>query len=198
MDRILKRVAAVAVTAAVALAGTGCGPSHEEMRPDKDAIVVGDHGPQCRDLRELAARLAPGLLACNDIVRNPNRITVVVKNMANKTEDMPGRDMTIYVKKLAGLLNTNVTADRMQFVEEQATLRNLQAQELGSADPFGEAGRAPTADPRLLPQYALYGTVYSMNSGRTSYYYFEFKLTNLTTGAEAWHGDYDVRTLNYD
>jgi len=100
------------------------------------------------------------------------------------------------VAKLTSLLNTGVTADRLLFVEQQATLRNMQAQELGNPDPFGDAGRAPTADPRILPQFALYGEVRSMVSGRTTYYLFTFHLTNLTTGGQSWNGSYEVRTLN--
>jgi PBP1b-binding outer membrane lipoprotein LpoB len=148
-------------------------------------------------LREMAANLAPKVLECDDVRKSGGPVSVVVKNMTNKTRDIGGQDMDIYVAKLAGLLNTNVTKDRLTFVEERATLQNMQAQELGSPDPYGQAGRVPAADGRVLPQYALYGTVYSLDGCATTYYYFEFKLTNLVTGVEAWHGDYDVRTLNY-
>jgi hypothetical protein len=196
MRLFTKNAAVLTLAAGVALAGAGCEKSRDEMRPDMDKVVSGDRGPQSRDLREMASRLAPDLLQCNDIVRNPYRVTIVMKDMANKTEDMPGRDLTIYVAKLTSLLNTGVTADRLLFVEQQATLRNMQAQELGNPDPFGDAGRAPTTDPRIVPQFALYGEVRSMVSGRTTYYLFQFHLTNLTTGAQVWNGSYDVRTLN--
>jgi hypothetical protein len=196
MRLFTKNVAVLTLAAGVALAGAGCEKSRDELRPDMDKVVSGDRGPQSRDLREMASRLAPDLLTCNDIVRNPYRVTIVMKEMANKTEDMPGRDLTIYVAKLTSLLNTGVTADRLLFVEQQATLRNMQSQELGNPDPFGDAGRAPSTDPRILPQFALYGEVRSMASGRTTYYLFQFHLTNLTTGAQVWNGSYDVRTLN--
>jgi PBP1b-binding outer membrane lipoprotein LpoB len=198
MRLFTKNVAVLTLAAGFALAGAGCEKTRDELRPDLDRTVSGDHGPQSRDLREMAAQMAPSLLACNDIVRNPNRITVVMKDMTNKTEDMPGRDMTIYVAKLTGLLNTAVASDRILFVEQQATLRNLQAQEVGNPDPFGEAGRAPTTDPRIVPQFALYGTVFSQNNGRTTYYLFQFHMTNLTTGGQSWSGEYETRTLNYN
>ena len=196
MRLLTKNLALLTLTGGVALAGAGCEKSRDEMRPDMDKVESGEHGPQSRDLREMASRLAPDLLQCSDVVRNPYRVTIVMKDMANKTEDMPGRDMNIYVAKLTSLLNTGVTADRLLFVEQQATLRNMQSQELGNPDPFGDAGRVPTQDPRILPQYALYGEVRSMNNGRTTYYLFQFHLTNLTTGAQVWNGSYDVRTLN--
>jgi hypothetical protein len=196
MRLFTKNVAVLTLAAGVALAGAGCEKSRDELRPDMDKVMSGDRGPQSRDLREMASRLAPDLLTCADITRNPYRVTIVMKEMANKTEDMPGRDLTIYVAKLTSLLNTGVTADRLLFVEQQATLRNMQAQELGNPDPFGDAGRAPSTDPRILPQFALYGEVRSMVNGRTTYYLFQFHLTNLTTGAQVWNGAYDVRTLN--
>jgi len=191
-----KNMAVLGLAAGVALAGAGCEKSRDEMRPSMDTIRSDERGPQCRDLREMASRLAPQVLQCNDIVRNPTRIIVVMKDMVNKTEDMPGRDMNIYVAKLTGLLNTPAAADRILFVEQAATLANMQNQELGNPDPFGDAGRAPTVSQRYVPQFALYGTVYSMNNGATSYYLFQFHLTNLTTGGQSWSGEYEVRTLN--
>jgi len=196
MGLFAKNVVVLALAAGFALAGAGCEKTRDELRPDMDTIRGDTRGLQARDLREMASRLAPDLLQCADIVRNPYRVTIVMKDMANKTDNMPGRELTIYVAKLTSLLNTGVTADRLLFVEQQATLRNMQAQELGNPDPFGDAGRAPTADPRVLPQFALYGEVRSMVSGRTTYYLFTFHLTNLTTGGQSWNGSYEVRTLN--
>jgi len=191
-----KNLAILTLTAITALAGAGCEKTRDQLRPDMDVVRSDDRRLQSRDLREMASRLAPDLMQCNDVVRNPYRVTIVMKDMANKTEDMRGRDMNIYVAKLTSLLNTGVTADRLLFVEQQATLRNLQAQETGAADPFGEAGRAPTTDPRLVPQFALYGEVYSQTNRATTYYLFMFHMTNLTTGAQVWNGSYEVRTLN--
>jgi len=196
MGLFTKNVAVLALAAGFVLAGAGCEKTRDELRPDMDTVMSGDHGPQSRDLREMASRLAPDLLQCADVVRNPYRVTIVMKDMANKTEDMPGRDMSIYVAKLTSLLNTGVTADRLLFVEQAATLQNMQAQELGNQDPFGDAGRAPTASQRILPQFALYGEVRSMVNGRTTYYLFTFHLTNLTTGGQSWNNSYEVRTLN--
>ena len=199
MGLFAKNVVVLALAAGFALAGAGCDKTRDELRPDMDTIRSDTRGLQARDLREMASRLAPDLLQCADIVRNPYRVTIVMKDMANKTDNsLRGQDMNIYVAKLTSLLNTGVTADRMLFVEQQATLRNMQAQELGTPDPFGDAGRAPTADPRILPQFALYGEVRSMTNtnGRTTYYLFQFHLTNLTTGGQSWNGSYEVLTLN--
>jgi hypothetical protein len=180
----------------MALASVGCEKSRDELRPDMDRVMDGDRGMQSRDLREMAARLAPDLLACNDVARNPFRVTIVMKGMDNHTEDMPGRDLTIYVAKLTSLLNTSQTADRLLFVENLAKLQAMRGQEGMGSDPFGDAGRVPSGDMRMVPQYYLSGELYSMASGRTTYYLVQFHLTNFSTGAQVWNGSYEVRTLN--
>jgi hypothetical protein len=196
MRLFVKNLVVLTVAAGMALAGVGCEKSRDELRPDMDRVMDGDRGMQSRDLREMAARLAPDLLACADVARNPFRVTIVMKGMDNRTEDMRGRDLTIYVAKLTSLLNTAQTSDRLLFVENLAKLQAMRAQEGMSADPFGDAGRVPTADQRLVPQYYLGGEIYSMVNGRTTYYLVQFSLTNFSTGAKVWNGSYEVRTLN--
>src|SRR5512137_2926539 len=107
MGLVFKNVMTAAVAAGMVLAVTGCGPSARELRPDPDSLVVGDRGVQCRDLREMAARLAPDLLASPVVVRSPTLVTVMMMDMANKTENERGRDMNIYLGQLTSLLNTN-------------------------------------------------------------------------------------------
>ncbi|HEY4330180.1 MAG TPA: hypothetical protein VGN88_10630 [Phycisphaerae bacterium] len=197
MGLFVKNVAVLALAAGVAMAGFGCEKSRDEMRPDMDRVMSGDHGPQSRDLREMAQRLAPDLLQINEIKNSPYKITVVMKHMDNKTEDRRGRDMDIYVVELAGLLRGDVASTQIQFVEEWSKTLQLQQEELGNADPTEDRSRNPNApDTRIKPQYALYGTVYSMVEGRTSFYVIEFKLVNILTSAFVWSRNYDVRTLN--
>jgi hypothetical protein len=145
-------------------------------------------------------KMAPDLLAIPEIVQSPYRVTVVMKSIDNKTEDMPGRNLDIYVARLVGLLNSTQSRDRILFVENRAKLQQLQSEELGgqNKDPFEDASRGgPQApDPRIKPQFALYGTFYSMDNGKTTYYNCQFRLTSLATGAEVWNGMYEVKTLN--
>jgi hypothetical protein len=179
----------------------GCEKSRDEMRPDLDSVVSGEHGPQSRDLREMTDRMAPDLLQIPEIVRNQYRVTIVMKTPKNMTTD-PTRDMTIFVARLKALLNSSSARDKVAFVEEQATLRNFQAQELGGAnhDPFEDASRNPNApqpvDPRVRPQYVLTGDFYEMHNGRTSYWLFTFHLLDINTGVQVWEKPYEVRTLN--
>jgi hypothetical protein len=109
----------------------------------------------------------------------------------------PTRDMTIYVARLKALLNSSSARDKIAFVEEQATLRNFQAQELGNRDPFEDASRNPNmTDPRQRPQFVLTGDFYEMNNGPTSYWLFTFHLLDINTGVQVWEKPYEVRTRN--
>jgi hypothetical protein len=196
MRLFTKNLAMVAVAAGMALAGAGCDKSREELQPDVNQVLNGNRKIQSANLNEMASKLAPDLLACADVARNPFRVTIVMKGMDNRTEDMPGRDLTIYVAKLTSLLNTGATADRLMFVENLAKLTAMRQQEGMSADPFGDAGRVPSTDQRLVPQYYLTGELMSMREGRTTYYLMMFHLTNFQTGAQVWNGNYELRTLN--
>jgi hypothetical protein len=196
---VAAKLAAVCLGGFLLVAAAGCDNTHDTMRPDMDTVVKGDHGLQSADLRQMTSKMAPDLLQIPEIVQNPYRVTVVVKGVQNKTEDMPGRNLDIYAARLAGLLNSSQARDRMLFVEERATLENLQNQELGNRGPnFEDETRTgqPPANPRIQPQFALYGTFYSQAGGRTTYYLCQFQLTDLRTGAKVWENQYEVRTLN--
>ncbi|HUO09197.1 MAG TPA: hypothetical protein VM008_12900 [Phycisphaerae bacterium] len=200
--RIAKIAAVVGIAGAVAAGLSGCEKSRDEMRPDMDKVQSDEKGLQARDLREMTNKMAPDLLSIDEIARSPYRVTVVMKSIDNKTEDMQGRNLDIYVARLVGLLNSAQSRDRILFVENRATLEKLQSEELGGGpnkDTFEDSSRTdapPPQDPRIKPQFALYGTFYSMNNGKTSYYLCQFKMTSLTTGAQVWTGQYEVSTLN--
>jgi hypothetical protein len=191
-------IACLALSAACFAGFAGCEKSRDEMRPDMDRVVSGERGLQSRDLREMTDKMAPDLLQIPEIVQNPYRVTVVMKTPKNKFESDPTRDLTIYVARLKALLNSSSARDKIAFVEEQQTLRNFQAQELGNRDPFEDASRNPGAntDPRVRPQYVLTGDFYEMNNGRTSYFLCTFHLLDINTGVQVWEKPYEVRTLN--
>jgi PBP1b-binding outer membrane lipoprotein LpoB len=189
-----KRTAILGLVAVMACSFVGCGgedKDRSDMRPDMDKVVSGEHGLQSRDLREMTDKMAPDMLTAPEIAQNPYRAVIVVKGVQNKTEDMPGRNLDIYAARLAGLLNQAATRDRLSFVEEKAVTEQLQNEELG-----GVPGVKAAGDTRTKPQYALYGTFYSQDNGKTTYYLCQFKLTSLLTGQEVWQNQYEVRTLN--
>ncbi len=200
---IAKLVAICGILSAVAIGLGGCEPTRNDMRPDPDKVTSGEKGLQSRDLREMTNKMAPDLLGIPEIVQQPYRAVIVMKDIENKTEDNPGRNLDIYIARLVGLLNSTQAHDRIAFVEPLATLQKLQGEELGGGanhDPFEDASRGggapPPPDPRIKPQYALHGTFYSMDNGKTTYYLCQFKLTSLTTGQQVWLGQYEVKTLN--
>jgi PBP1b-binding outer membrane lipoprotein LpoB len=189
-----KRTAILGLIAVLACSFVGCGGEdreRSEMRPDMDKVVSGEHGLQSRDLREMTDRMAPDLLQIPEIAQNQYKAIIVVKGVQNKTEDTPGRNLDIFVTRLAGLLNQSATRDRLTFVEEKATLEQFQNEELG-----GTPGIKTPGDTRTKPQYALYATISSMDNGKTTYYLCQFKLTSLLTGQIVWTNQYETRTLN--
>jgi len=149
-----------------------------------------------KDLGELAGKLTPDLLAVPDIARSPFRVTIVLKSLVNKTEDMPGRDMNIYLAKLNSRLSTGDSADRLQFVQERAVAEAMAgAAAVAEAAQRGASGRV-VADPRLVPQYSLTGEVHSVTHGAATSYQVSLHLTNLNTGVQVWNGSYELQTLN--
>ena len=79
MRLITKNIAVCALAAGVAMAGFGCEKSRDEMRPDMDTVVSGNHGLQSRDLNEMAQRMAPDILQIDDIKKSPYKIVVVLE-----------------------------------------------------------------------------------------------------------------------
>jgi hypothetical protein len=195
--KVATRLAALALAANALVALPGCEKSRDEMRPDMDTVMSGEKGLQSRDLREMTDKMAPDLLRIPEIVQNPTRVVVVMKPIQNKLETNPTRDLTIYVARLKTLLNSSSARDRMAFVEDQATLRRMQGEEFGNRDPFEDASRNGIPnDPRVKPQYALFGTFYEMRNTRTSYFLCTFRMTDLRTGVQVWENSYEVRALN--
>ena len=186
--RIGLKLALAVLAGSLGLGIAGCEKSRDEMRPDIDAIHSGDHGPQARDLREMAAQMAPDLVACKDIALSPTRSIIVMDHMENKTEDMPGRDMDIYLAKLVGLLNTPATADKIIFLESRDKIAQMQAAEFGTANPNPSGA--------MQAQYYLHGTARSMANRKNTYYQFTMTLTNLQTRVQVWSKQYEVLSLN--
>lgn len=196
--RFLPTLALGLFCSTLALGGlAGCEKDRAEMRPDMDKISGKERGLQSRDLREMTDKMAPDLLQIPEIVANPAKIVIVMKPISNKTSSLRGQDLTIYVARLKGLLNSKAR-DRLAFVEERETLQRLQNQELdGRGDAFEDASRRgaqPTQ--RLQPQYVLWGEFMDIANANSSYYLCTFKLTNIRTGEEVWTGMYETKTLN--
>jgi hypothetical protein len=193
---IAAKFAVLTMSVAFATSLAGCDKDRNEMRPDMDTVRTAN-GLQSRDIREMTDRMASDVLTIPEIVQNPTRITIVVKGMVNKTDSEPGRNYGILTARLAGLLNTPQTRDRVLFVEERAVTGRMQAEELGNPDPFEDGSRGGMGrDPAIKPQFFLYGDVFSMNEGSSTYYLCKFKLTSSATGAMVWSKDYETKTLN--
>jgi len=195
--KVTHTLAGLCLTAALAAGIGGCEKSRDEMRPDMDTVMT-EGGLQSRDLREMTDKMAPDLLQIPQIVNNPYKVTIVVKGVKNGLEGEQGRDIDIFVARLAGLLNGHAARDRVSFVEERATVDRFASQELGNHDPFEEGSRIQGGppSPTITPQFVLYGEFRSMRNSQTTYYLCQFKLTNLTTREIVWQNQYETRTLN--
>ncbi len=163
---------------------TGIAPATGPATATVPATAAASQAASSRDLRELAGRLVSDILTCKEVANNPTKAVIVIKSIANKTEDMAGRDMSIYGAKLASLMNVGETANRAIFVLEVAN-------QLKQAE-----GAAPPASPGIKPQFALSSTIFSMNKTGKVYYLLQFRLTSLATGMQLWSGEYEVQTLN--
>ena len=181
-----QKFAMLSVALILGAAALGC---EEKPRPDVDRTLEGP-GLQSRDLREMTDRMAPDLLTIPEITQNPNRVTIVLKGVQNNQEEDHTRNLDIYTDRLAGLLNSSSARDRLAFIEENATLRNLQSQELGTP-------AAGSIDPKIQPQFALTGKFDSMRDSKSTYFLCQFKLTDLQTGRIVWTNQYDTRTWNH-
>ncbi len=183
--RISARMAGWVLAAGLAVMAAGC--DTHKGRPDIDADMPG--GLTAKDLRTMTDQMAPEVLKIAEVGGNSNRITIVVKGVRNGLEGQRTRDLDIYVMRLAGLLN-QYGRDRVAFIEESRTLRQMQAEELGN--PTGTA-----VDQKMVPQYFLYGEFNSMRGPKSTYFNCTFKLTNATSGVEVWSGMYDTSTWNH-
>jgi len=162
----------------------------ERERPDMDARMGG--GLTAKDLRTMTDQMAPAVLKLPQVAQNPNKITIVVKGVKNGLEGEHTKDLDIYVMRLAGLLS-EYGGDRVAFIEENRTLRPMQAEELGPNNPAVAAG---VPDAKIIPQFFLYGDFKSMRGPKSTYYLCTFKLANANSGEIIWSHMYDTSTWN--
>jgi hypothetical protein len=186
---LMRRMGLAAMVMGLGMAVGAC--EENKPRPDMDANMAG--GLTAKDLRTMTDRMAPSLLALRQIAGNPNRVTIVVKGVKNGLEGENTKDLDIYVARLAGLLNES-GQDRVAFIEENRTLRPMQAEELGPNNPAVASG---VPDPKIIPQFFLYGDFKSMRGPKSTYYLCQFKLTNANSGEIVWSRQYDTSTWNH-
>jgi len=191
--------AALCLAAASAGGMAGC-ETRDQMRPDMDTIQA-ESGLQSRDLREMTDKIAPDLLQIPQIVNNQYRVIITVKGVENHLEGEQGRDIDIYIARLAGLLNSHAARDRVVFVEDRATVDRMAAGEIPrtNTDPFEEGSRVQGSappNPQLTAQYALYAKFRSIHNSKTTYYLCDFYLTDLRSREIVWQKPYETKTLN--
>lgn len=190
-----KQLCVVAITAGALM---GCQHKTDKVgrvRPPVDELSDNGRGLQGKDVISVSDKMAQDLLGIREINQSPTQLLIVVDRVDNKTVTQRF-DMDIFLKRLKVKLGEYGNG-RVQLLENRAKLRELQSRELDGApaDRFGQGGtNAPVVPGRIQPDYGLYAVISELPNNDTTYFYLEFTLTNLKTGALLWTRGYDVST----
>jgi hypothetical protein len=179
----------LAVVAGLALATliAGCtqGPrGYAGQRPPTDQLDPRDRGLQSKDVIDATDTLAMRMMALPEL-NQPVRRTVVVTNVENQTTN-PRFNYDIFIQRLRANIGEQ-GRDRVALIARRGQADRLRAQELDMPmDPYGQGGGAMpgAAGGSMQPEFALHGTVSELRGRGTSYYLFDFTLTNLQTREE--------------
>lgn len=177
------------------LAGCASDRPHDygRERPPVGQIDERDKGLQSSDVVQSSDKVIEYMLALPDF-NGPARKTVVVTNIENKTSN-PEFNYDIFIQRL----RTNMGQfgrDRLFLVENKERVGRLRNQEIetGGRDPFGQGdGGTGPAVQSVQPEFALYGVVSELRNRETSYFLFEFVLTNLKTREQIPLRPYEVK-----
>lgn len=164
---------------------------YADRRPPIDSTDPRDSGLQSKDVVASTDQLAMDLLSIPEVTRNPNRLTMVVSNVENRSAD-PRFNYDIFVERLRVKLSEH-GRDRIALIENRDKLRDLQSRELDSPrDTFGQGGRGGGPN-GIQPDFALYGKIYEMPNRATSYYFCQFNVVDLRSREQIWSRSYEVK-----
>ena len=174
---------------------SGCSDKPHRMgreRPPIDELYGEDRGLQSKDVVSASDAMAQSLLSDPRLNGSKTQWVMVVDRVETNAVDARG-DLDIFLRRLKVNLD-RFGKGRVTFVENRDQLRKLQSRELDSErDDFGQgSGPRPTAG-RLQPDYGLYCRVTDLPNRGTSYYFFEFTVTDLVSGVQPWTDAYEVR-----
>jgi hypothetical protein len=188
-----------AVPALALLAGCASDRPHDygDQRPPVDAIDDRDRGLQSKDVVAASDQMAQDLLASPDLNHSQNRWTMVVGDVDNETTDHRF-NLDIFLDRLRVNLST-YGHDRVALIENKKKYHGLQSSELEGereADPYQQGDSAGTNKPvyrGIQPDYSLYAKITEMPNRGTSYFFCEFKVTDLRTREDVWDRAYEVK-----
>lgn len=195
--RSTRRLMLFAIMAAGLGLAAGCASDrphdYGRERPPVGQLDARDRGLQSADVVQSSEKVIEYMLALPDL-NGPTRKTVVVTNIENKTTD-PYFNYDIFIQRLRANMG-QYGRDRLFLVENKERVNRLRNQEIEGPgrDPFGQGdGGGGPAVPSVQPEFALYGIVSELPNRGTSYYLFEFTLTNLKTREQIPLRPYEVK-----
>lgn len=198
MTTMMTRWTMVLALLALMLGGVGC------KGTDSRRVPVGETTrPELDDPRQLpvsllefqesaAADLLQALPTVRGISDSPDRATILLGDINNKTVSMSTNDYEYVVSGLRSrLIRANATRDRLKFVEARRRVENLAANERVASDPApppaqgeeikwgGGSYYVPDYDARST--YGLFMDVYEIRRNKTGLYYIEAQLVSFAT-----------------
>jgi hypothetical protein len=193
--KILLTAAMLSVASAV---GCHSDKPHEygTRRPPIDRIDPRDGGLQSADVVDSSERMAMSLLASIPPSQDGKRISVVVTGTENLTVS-ERRSLDVFVTRVKGIIGQQGRS-RIQLIENRDKFRELQSRELeGERDDFGQGGQPSGPGPKgIQPDFALHAVARDLNNNKTTYFQFDFALTDLRTREIVWNDMYEVNVAN--
>jgi len=174
----------------------GCSPDkpdrYGEQRPPVDQLDNRDNDLQSKDVVTASDQMTTSLLG-DSALNADNKKWIMVVDRVDTSGVAARTDLDVFLRRLRVNL-AKQGKGRVMLIENRDKLRELQSRELdGERDDFqqGQGPRPPAG--RIQPDYSLYCKVSALPNRGTNYYFFEFTVTDLQTGATPWTDAYEVR-----
>src|SRR4051794_8912218 len=142
-----------------------------QQRPPVDRLDERDRGLQSKDIVSASDQMAQSLLSLPELNASAHRWTIVTDRVENETGDRR-QNLDIFLRRLNTRL-AQLGRGRVQLIENRDRYHDLQSRELEQTG-HGAAGAAG-----VQPDFVLYAKASELPNRATSYYYFEFTLTNF-------------------
>lgn len=145
------------------------------------------------EFREAAsADILQALPTARGISETPERVTILLGNINNKTTSMSTTDYEYVASGIrSNLIRARATRDKLKFVEKRRRVENLAAQERVATDPAPPpagseeikwgGGSYYVPDYKADTTYGMFMDVYEIRRGKTGLYYIEVQLVAFAT-----------------
>jgi hypothetical protein len=166
-------------------------PTGETTRPELDDVR--QLPVSLIEFRESAsADILQALPTARGISDTPERVTILMGEINNKTQSMSTNDYEYVASGIrSNLIRSRAAGDKLKFVEERRRVENIAAKERVATAPApqpaqGEeirwgGGSYYVPDYDAATTYGLFMDVYEIRRGKTGLYYVEVQLVSFAT-----------------